>query len=73
MCYYFDDIILVISYQTKNYMKTFQFMTFHTKVQRVHIWQQYFQIPAQKYANQACLVPNLRIFIFSPTFAIEEI
>ena len=30
---------------------------------RFRIWQYYFQIPHQKYANQAFLVPNLRIFI----------
>ena len=40
-CYYFDDIIngiiliLVIFYQTKNYIKILQLMTFHTKFQRV--------------------------------------
>ena len=37
MCNYFDDIIqvesliLIISYQTKNRMKIFLFMTFHAK------------------------------------------
>ena len=37
MCKYFDDIIqvesliLIISYQTKNRMKIFLFMTFHAK------------------------------------------
>ena len=38
MCYYFDDIIKDVDiyfsdfYQTKNYMKIFQFITFHTKL-----------------------------------------
>ena len=37
-CYCFDDIMQAIGiysgtfYQTKNYMKIFQFMTFHTKL-----------------------------------------
>ena len=34
-CYYFDDIMRVIKeifYWTKNHMKIFQFMTFHTKI-----------------------------------------
>ena len=31
-CYYFDEIV-----KTKNYMKIFQFMTFHTKLQRFQI------------------------------------
>ena len=41
VCYYFDDIInglkikLVIFYYIKNYMKVFQFITFHIKLQQV--------------------------------------
>ena len=37
------------------------------------IWQYHFQIPAQKYPNQAFLVPNLRIYIFAPNFAARQI
>ena len=32
----------------------------------------YFQILAQKYANKTFLVPNLRIFILIPKFAIRQ-
>ena len=32
-----------------------------------------FQIPAQKYTNQASLVPNLQVFIFAPNFATRQI
>ena len=37
------------------------------------IWQYYFQISAQKYPNQAFLVPNLTIFIFAPNFGTRKI
>ena len=33
----------------------------------------YFQIPSQKYTNQAFLDPNLGIFVFSRNFAIRQI
>ena len=38
-----------------------------------HLSQYWFQVPAQKYANQAFLVPSLRISILSPTFATKLI
>ena len=34
--------------------------------------QEYFQILAPKFANQALLVPNLRIFVFAPNFPIDK-
>ena len=37
------------------------------------IWQDFFQILAQKYQNEAFLVPNLGIFIISQNFAIRQI
>ena len=37
------------------------------------IWQQFFEVPAQKYQYKAFLVPNLRIFIFALNFATRQI
>ena len=31
------------------------------------------KVPDQKYPNNAFLIPNLRIFIFVPKFAISQI
>ena len=39
----------------------------------IQIWQDYFQIEAQKYPNKAFFVPNLRIFNFEPKFAVKQI
>ena len=36
------------------------------------IWQYFCQVFVQKYPNQACLIPNLRIFILHQTLQLDK-